>query len=102
MIRKIDAILSLMPEADVTVIEDTTVIWNDKDQAPLTDHQINTEIARLQAQHDATEYQRQRAKEYPDVNVQLDTLYHQGFDAWKATITAVKNKYAKPADKKDK
>jgi hypothetical protein len=36
-----------------------------------------------------------RAIEYPSIVDQLDTLYHGGYDAWKATIQAVKDKYPK-------
>jgi hypothetical protein len=43
-----------------------------------------------------TEYQRQRATAYPSIQDQLDTLYHGGYDAWKATITAVKEEFPKP------
>ena len=37
----------------------------------------------------------QRAPEYPSIQDQLDTLYHEGYEGWKATIEAVKNKYPK-------
>jgi methyl coenzyme M reductase subunit C-like uncharacterized protein (methanogenesis marker protein 7) len=37
----------------------------------------------------------QRATEYPSIQDQLDTLYHKGYEGWKATIEAVKNKYPK-------
>lgn len=40
--------------------------------------------------------QEQRATAYPSVADQLDTLYHGGYDAWKATITAVKEEFPKP------
>lgn len=40
-------------------------------------------------------YQAKRAVEYPSIVDQLDTMYHGGFDAWKATIQAVKDKYPK-------
>lgn len=46
----------------------------------------------------ATEYQRQRAAEYPSYADQFDLLYHGGYDAWKASIEAVKTKYPKPAE----
>jgi len=32
---------------------------------------------------------------YPSIEDQLDTLYHGGYDAWKATIKAVKDTYPK-------
>ena len=44
----------------------------------------------------ANEYKTQRATAYPSIQDQLDTLYHGGYDAWKATITAVKEEYPKP------
>jgi hypothetical protein len=98
MIRKIDAILSLMPDADVTVIENESVVWNNEDQTPLTEQQISAEIARLQTQHDATEYQRQRAAEYPPLTDYLDGVVkgdQAQIDAYIAACQAVKAKYPK-------
>ena len=40
-------------------------------------------------------YQLQRAAEYPSVVDQLDDIYHNGIDGWKATIKATKDKYPK-------
>lgn len=48
------------------------------------------------AAYEATEYQRQRARAYPAIVDQLDTLYHGGYDAWKASIEAVKQQFPKP------
>jgi len=36
-----------------------------------------------------------RAKEYPSIADQLDDIYHNGIDAWKATIKITKDKYPK-------
>ena len=44
---------------------------------------------------DTSTYADRRRAEYPSIADQLDTLYHGGFDAWKATIQAVKEKYPK-------
>jgi len=44
----------------------------------------------------ANEYKAQRAVAYPSIQDQLDTLYHGGYDTWKATITAVKEEFPKP------
>ena len=94
MIRKINAILSLVPNAEVSV-SDELVTWHNPSVAPVTESEINAEIARLQAEYDSNEYQRQRAQEYPSIADQLDTLYHSGLDAWKAQIKTVKDKYPK-------
>jgi hypothetical protein len=49
----------------------------------------------VQAHIDANEYKELRQAEYPSIADQLDTLYHNGLDAWKAQIKTVKDKYPK-------
>jgi len=36
-----------------------------------------------------------REKDYPSMADQLDDIYHNGIDAWKATIKTTKDKYPK-------
>ena len=40
-------------------------------------------------------YKSNRRKEYPSIKDQLDDIYHNGIDGWKATIKATKDKYPK-------
>jgi len=40
-------------------------------------------------------YKSKRRAEYPSIADQLDDIYHNGVDAWKATIKATKDKYTK-------
>jgi len=40
-------------------------------------------------------YKDNRKAEYPSIADQLDDLYHNGIDGWKATIKAIKDKYPK-------
>jgi hypothetical protein len=68
----------------------------DTEQTQPTEVEITAEVARLQAEYEANEYQRQRAAAYPSIADQLDTIYHNGIDAWKAEIAAVKTEYPKP------
>ena len=49
----------------------------------------------LQDAYDAKDYARKRQTEYPSVVDQLDDIYHNGIDAWKATIKKAKDKYPK-------
>ena len=56
---------------------------------------VNAGLKKLQDDFDALEYSRKRAAEYPSVVDQLDDIYHNGIDAWKATIKATKDKYPK-------
>jgi hypothetical protein len=51
----------------------------------------------VQAYVAANAYKAQRAAEYPSYADQFDTIFHEGLDAWKAQIQAVKNKYPKGA-----
>lgn len=41
-------------------------------------------------------YKSKRRAEYPDYASQLDDIFHNGIDGWKATIKAIKDKYPKP------
>ena len=69
--------------------------WLGSDTKP-TEAEIDAELTRLQNQYTANEYQRNRQFEYPSVVDQLDDIYHNGIDAWKATIKVTKDKYPKP------
>ena len=40
-------------------------------------------------------YKSNRRKEYPSIADQLDDIYHNGIDGWKATIKTTKDKYSK-------
>jgi hypothetical protein len=94
---KFSAIVSLRKGSSFEIDSDGIVNWLDNTTTCPTDTEIQAEIARLQADYDVKEYQRNRAKEYPSIVDQLDTLYHGGYDAWKASIDVVKNKYPKGA-----
>ena len=54
------------------------------------------DIDAVNAWVDPDQYKYSRAKAYPSIADQLDQIYHQGLDAWKATILAVKEEYPKP------
>ena len=95
MIDKAQALQSLRPGAQ-WVLRGDNLEWMDTEQTQPTDAEINAEVARLQAEYEAKEYQRQRAAAYPSIADQLDTIYHEGIDAWKAEIAAVKTEYPKP------
>ena len=57
--------------------------------------EISAEQSSLQTAYDNNEYQRDRAEEYPSIVDQLDDIYHNGVDGWKATIKTVKDKFPK-------
>ena len=55
-------------------------------------------LAALQAEWELenNSYKSQRRAEYPNIEDQLDTIYHSGVAGWKTTIKAIKDKYPKP------
>ena len=100
MITKKNALFSLTPGAEwVWGGEDypySKLNWLDSKQTKPTEAEIDAEVTRLQGIYDNNKYQRDRATEYPSVVDQLDDIYHNGIDAWKATIKTTKDKYPKP------
>ena len=70
------------------------IVWRDG-TSPISKEDVEAKLSELQAEYDAKQYQRDRAEEYPTWQDQLDDIYHNGIDAWKATIKATKDKYPK-------
>jgi hypothetical protein len=56
------------------------------------------DLAAVNAWQDPDAYKSKRAAEYPSYADQFDTIFHEGLDAWKAQIQAVKDKYPKGAE----
>jgi hypothetical protein len=73
-ISKLDAIKSLEPNAEFVLVEDEITEWHSEDITQPTDEAIATEQARLQAEYDANQYQRDRV--YPQLGEQFDKLWH--------------------------
>lgn len=96
----VNALFSLRPEAQWAVNGNTYdgIQWLTPDIPKPTEDEIAQEIERLKAEHERTEYQRQRAPEYPSIGDQLDALFHAGVfpPEMAAQIQAIKDKYPKP------
>jgi len=62
-----------------------------------TEKECTDGLAALQAAWDLENdsYKSKRRAEYPDYATQLDDIFHNGIDGWKATIKAIKDKYPK-------
>ena len=100
------ALLSLRPNAQFLVRGDCyegiewleKPVWEGGQKKPTKD-EVEAEAARLQKEWEDTEYQRLRAKEYPDVKEYLDGLVKGDTEQMQAYIDAclaVKAKYPKP------
>jgi hypothetical protein len=99
------ALVSLRPGAQWVLDGDTyeglqwleKPVWEGGQKKP-TKAEVEAEVARLQKEWEDTEYQRLRAKEYPDVKEYLDGLVKGDTEQMQAYIDAclaVKAKYPK-------
>ena len=100
------ALQSLRPGASWSILgEDYEALqWNEPPvyeggQKKPTREEVEAEVARLQQEWDATEYQRQRAPEYPDFKEYLDGIVkgdQAQIQSYIDKCLAVKAKYPKP------
>ena len=63
---------------------------NDEAEMP-TEEEVNTKIAELQ-------WLDKRQSSYPPIADQLDEIFHNGIDSWKAIIQQVKDDNPKPSE----
>jgi len=82
----IDAIYKLYPT--VVTIRGEDAFDAEGNQVAIDQLLVDAELAR-------TAYIGKRQAEYPSYADQFDKIFHEGIDAWKAEIQAVKNKYPK-------
>jgi|TARA_E500000178_G_C16785355_1_gene645532 hypothetical protein len=96
MVSIIKSILAINPNAKVSLDDEdyNKINWLDGTQ-PISIEQIKSKQLELQAEYDTNQYKYDRAKEYPSIVDQLDDIYHNGIDGWKATIKITKDKYPK-------
>jgi hypothetical protein len=89
--NKEDAIRKINPSAIYVIrgldIDTCEITWLDG-TTPISKADIKAKMAEF-------EYINKRKKEYPLIEDQLDDIYHNGIDAWKATIKVTKDKYPK-------
>ena len=72
--------------------QETITAWDENNSLVTIDwSQVNTWT-------DPDEYKYKRQAEYPSIVDQLDDIYHNGIDGWKATIKVTKDKYPKETE----
>ena len=79
----VDAIKALKPNSSFMLRDShdfSTLVWNDSENSAPTESEVNTKLTELVNAHNAKNYRRQRAEEYPTLEDQLDDLYHNGID----------------------
>ena len=90
----INAILKINPNAKVSVDEEdiNKITWLDG-TTPIPKADIEAKMVEVQAEHDANQYQRDRATAYPTIQEQLDMQYWDnvnGTTNWEDAIAKIK------------
>tara|TARA_B110000091_G_scaffold86728_1_gene95226 strand:+ start:2554 stop:2802 length:249 start_codon:yes stop_codon:yes gene_type:complete len=72
----------------------------DGETVELTEAENNQRLAAsaaAQAERDARAWLDGRLAAYPTIPEQLDNIFHNGLDVWRADIQAIKDEFPKPA-----
>ena len=97
MIEKLDAILSLRPDAQFRLVGDV-LTWTDPELTQPTDAEISAEVIRLQGVYDGQAYARARKAKYRLLN-QDEMRYDDTKNStttWVDAIDAIKVAHPKP------
>lgn len=83
-------------DADVKDTKYSDIVWNDAFYTIPTEQKLLDLIAEAKRADQAdVNYQIERRQAYPSVEEQLDYIFHNGVDEWKARIQSIKDKYPK-------
>jgi len=98
MVRIIDAILKINPNAEVSVNKEdiNSIEWHNG-TTPIPKADIEAKMAEVQAEYDAEEWKRNRQAEYPTIDDCIHALLDGGdtLTELQAKRTATKTKYPK-------
>jgi len=95
----IKSILAINPIAQVSVSADdiNKITW-ENGTTPIPANEILAKQQELITEYNSKQYQRDRVKDYPSIQEQLDLQYWDkvnGTNNWQQAINAVKQKYPK-------
>jgi len=79
----------------IRAINSSSVTIRGDDAFDANGNPVTYDETAVQAYIDAHAYIAKRQQAYPSIADQLDLIYHQGLDAWKSAIQAVKEEFPK-------
>jgi hypothetical protein len=94
MIDTANALTSLTPNAQ-WILRGDELEWLDTEQTQPSQEDIVQKIAELEYIEEVEGYKRVRELAYPSSGEQFDKIFHDGVDAWKADIQAIKDAHPK-------
>ena len=87
--------MSIKTKAIFALYPNVTNLIGEQNAFDKDGNEVEIDMTLIDAWVNPNAYKQQRAKEYPSYADQFDTIFHDGIDAWKAQIQAVKDKYPK-------
>ena len=86
----------MMDKAIYTLYPNVVRVVDGVEAFDVQGNKVTIDMDAVNAWVDPDQYKYQRAQAYPSIADQLDLIYHEGVDAWKAKIASVKQEYPKP------
>jgi|14_taG_2_1085336.scaffolds.fasta_scaffold02296_3 hypothetical protein len=83
----------VLPEGETW---DSEYVYTCVDGVAIKGDLIGWDQSEIDAIDAANAYKEARKEAYPSIEDQLDDIYHNGVEGWKATIQAIKDEHPKP------
>jgi hypothetical protein len=88
------ALLELVPGAE-WIVKNEKLVWLSEDRDQPSEEDIAQKVAELDYIKEVESYRDVRREAYPSSGDQFDKIFHEGIDAWKADIQAIKDAHPK-------
>ena len=94
------ALIELVPEAE-WLIKNGKLVWLSEEHDQPSEEDIAQKVAELDYIKEVESYKDVRRQAYPSSGDQFDKIFHEGIDAWKADIQAIKDAHPKAVTDND-
>jgi len=99
MINKAQAILALVPGAEVVVVNNSEVTWINQSEPPVTEEEIAAQMAKMQSEEKDNQVKRLRESAYRNESDGLFFKAQRGEGSladWEAKVAEIKLRYPYP------
>lgn len=97
MAQSIEEIKASLPPVGKKIVNGVETEYTKSEKESILDEWAENELAR-QIDEEANSYKEARKLAYPSIEDQLDEIFHNGIDSWKAIIQQVKDDNPKPSE----
>jgi len=97
MAQSIQEIKNSLPPVGKKIVNGVETEYTESEKESILNEWAENERAR-QLDEEANGYKEARKLAYPPIEQQLDEIFHNGIDSWKATIQQIKDDNPKPSE----